>query len=130
MRCKKNIHNSQLHSDRLRVKIDENNAEEVPHMTTLEILDRLQGDALKDGELRKKLLATRLEKDPLTVFCRLCRSLGYELYEMDLVSAGEDFYATMRRSTNGGGENSPKLEGEDDFYELQMASLEAAEKAE
>lgn len=30
-------------------------------MTTLEILDRLQGDALKDGELRKKLLATRLE---------------------------------------------------------------------
>ena len=35
-------------------------------MTTLEILDRLQGDALKDGELRKKLLATRLEKDPLT----------------------------------------------------------------
>lgn len=129
-RCKKNIHNSQLHSDRLRVKIDENNAEEVPHMTTLEILDRLQGDALKDGELRKKLLATRLEKDPLTVFSRLCRSLGYELYEMDLVSAGEDFYATMLRSTNGGGENSPKLEGEDDFYELLMASLEAAEKAE
>ena len=99
-------------------------------MTTLEILDRLQGDALKDGELRKKLLATRLEKDPLTVFCRLCREPGYELYEMDLVSAGEDFYATMRRSTNGGGENSPKLEGEDDFYELLMASLEAAEKAE
>ena len=63
-------------------------------MTTLEILDRLQGDALKDGELRKKLLATRLEKDPLTVFCRLCRELGYELYEMDLISAGEDFYAT------------------------------------
>ena len=99
-------------------------------MTTLEILDRLQGDALKDGELRKKLLATRLEKDPLTVFCRLCRELGYELYEMDLVSAGEDFYATMRRSTNGGGENSPKLEGDDDFYELLMASLEAAVKAE
>lgn len=66
-------------------------------------------------------MATRLEKDPLTVFCRLCRELGYELYEMDLVSAGEDFYATMRRSTNGGGENSPKLEGEDDFYELLMA---------
>lgn len=56
-------------------------------MTTLEILDRLQGDALKDGELRRKLLATRLEKDPLTVFCRLCRELGYELYEMDLISA-------------------------------------------
>ena len=47
-------------------------------MTTLEILDRLQGDALKDGELRKKLLATRLEKDPLTVFGKpkaLCKTL-------------------------------------------------------
>ena len=97
-------------------------------MTTLEILDRLQKDALRDRELRENLLATLQEKDPLTVFCRLCRSLGYELYEMDLVSAGEDFYATMRRSTNGGGENSPMLEGEDDFYELLMASLEAAQK--
>ena len=57
-------------------------------MTTLEILDRLQKDALRDRELREKLLATRQEKDPLTVFCRLCRSLGYELYEMDLVSCG------------------------------------------
>ena len=98
-------------------------------MTTLDILDRLQKDALCDRELRKNLLATRSEKDPLTVFCRLCRSLGYELYEMDLISAGEDFYAEMRRSTNGGGENSPKLEGEDDFYELLMASLQEAEKA-
>ena len=98
-------------------------------MTTLDILDRLQKDALRDRELRKNLLATRSEKDPLTVFCRLCRSLGYELYEMDLISAGEDFYAEMRRSTNGGGENSPKLEGEDDFYELLMASLQEAEKA-
>ena len=97
-------------------------------MTTLEILDRLQNDALRDRELREKLLATRQEKDPLTVFCRLCRGLGYELYEMDLVSAGEDFYATMRRSTNGGGENSPMLEGEDDFYALLLASLEAAQK--
>ena len=44
--------------------------------------------------------------------------------------AGEEFYAEIKRSTNGGGENSPKLEGEDDFYELLMASLEAAEKAE
>ena len=98
-------------------------------MTTLDILDRLQMDALRDRELRIQLLTTRKEKDPLTVFCCLCRSLGYELYEMDLISAGEDFYAEMRRSTNGGGENSPKLEGEDDFYELLMASLQEAEKA-
>ena len=45
-------------------------------MTTLEILDRLQGDALKDGELRRKLLATRLEKDPLTVFADYAGNLA------------------------------------------------------
>ena len=53
-----------------------------------------------------------------------CRELGYEVYDMDLITAGEEFYATMRRSTNGGGENSPMLEGEDDFYELFFAGLE------
>ena len=39
------------------------------------------------------------------------------------VQEGEEFYASMRRSTNGGGENSPMLEGEDDFYELFFASI-------
>lgn len=44
---------------------------------------------------------------------------------MDLIQAGEEFYAAMKRSTNGGGENSPVLEGEDDFYELFFAELES-----
>ena len=56
-------------------------------------------------------------------FCRKCQELGYELYPMELVNAGEEFYASMKRSTNGGGENSPKLEGEDDLYELFFAAL-------
>ena len=60
----------------------------------------------------------------MTAFCKKCQSLGYPVYEMDLIEAGEEFYATMRRSTNGGGENSPMLEGEDDFYELFFAGLE------
>ena len=42
---------------------------------------------------------------------------------MDLVSAGEDSYAAMRRSTNGGGENSPLLQGEDDLYEMFLIEL-------
>lgn len=46
---------------------------------------------------------------------------------MDLISAGEEFHATMKRSTNGGGENSPMLIGEDDFYELFMAGIEKIE---
>lgn len=92
--------------------------------STVEMLDELQTRALHDEDVRKKLLATREESDPLKAFCRVCRELGYEIYEMELVCAGEEFYAAMRRSTNGGGENSPQLAGEDDFYELFMASIE------
>ena len=62
-------------------------------------------------------------RTPLSDFCRLSRQAGIELYEMDLLSAGEDYYAAMRRSTNGGGENSPLLVGEDDYYELFLEEL-------
>ena len=57
-------------------------------------------------------------------FCQICRSMGYEIYEMELICAGEEFHAAMKRSTNGGGENSPKIDGEDDFFELFLSSLE------
>lgn len=90
----------------------------------VEMLDELQHKAGKNEAWRQKLLATRNEEDPLSAFCKACRELGYEIYEMDMIVAGEEFYATMRRSTNGGGENSPLLEGEDDFYELFFAQLE------
>ena len=92
-------------------------------MDVLEILDRLQQDAMHDEKMKQELIATRGEKNPLEDFCRKCRLLGYELYKMDVLQAGEEFYASMRRSTNGGGENSPKLQGEDDFYELFFAGL-------
>ena len=39
---------------------------------------------------------------------------------MELIAAGEAFHA----ATNGGGENSPMIEAEDDFYELFFANLE------
>ena len=89
----------------------------------MEMLEKLQHRAHQDPELREELLATRKEEDPLGAFCRKCRELGYEIYEMELVCAGEEFHAAMKRSTNGGGENSPKLAGEDDFYELFFAGL-------
>lgn len=92
-------------------------------MNTLELLDRLQKKALQDSNLRKELLQTREDKNPLAAFCKKCRQLGYEIYEMELIQAGEEFYAQIKRSTNGGGENSPMLEGEDDFYEMFFASL-------
>lgn len=99
-------------------------------MNTLELLDKLQRQAIQDEKLRKELLATRQAENPLGAFCRKCRELGYEIYEMELVTAGEEFYAEMKRSTNGGGENSPKLEGEDDFYEMFLASMEEEEENE
>ena len=58
-------------------------------MTTVEILDKLQQDALRDVELRQRLLATRREVNPLSAFCRACQALGYEIYQMDLLQAGE-----------------------------------------
>lgn len=88
------------------------------------ILDELQNRALRDETVKEKLLATKAAADPLKEFCRVSRELGYELYEMDMIVAGEEFYASMRRSTNGGGENSPMLDGEDDFYELFFASIQ------
>ena len=88
------------------------------------ILQAVRRLALKDLELSARLLATRKEENPVGSFCRIVTSLGYPLYEMDLINAGEEYYANMRRSTNGGGENSPLLTGEDDYYEMFLAELE------
>ena len=87
------------------------------------MLDELKSKARRDEKLRAELLETRKNEQPLRAYCRKCRELGYEIYDMDLITAGEEFYATMRRSTNGGGENSPKLSGEDDMYELFMTAI-------
>lgn len=92
-------------------------------MNTAELLDELQKKALSDESVRQRLLATRKESYPEEAFCREARAMGYPIYLMELINVGEEFYAAMRRSTNGGGENSPMLEGEDDFYELFFAVM-------
>lgn len=74
-------------------------------------LEVLQKKAAEDIQLRKRLWDTRKSQNPLSDFCRICREQGEELY------------AAMKRSTNGGGENSPVLKGEDDLYELFFAQL-------
>ena len=88
-----------------------------------EMLDELKRKARKDPKIREALLATRREKNALSAFCAVCRSFGYPVYEMDLIQEAEEAYAAMRRSTNGGGENSPLLSGEDDYYEMFFADL-------
>ena len=72
------------------------------------MLDELREKALKDRNIWQELMDTRKSEHPLAAFCAKCRELGYQIYEMDLIT----------------GENSPKLAGEDDFYELFFASLE------
>ena len=93
-------------------------------MDVVEIMEACAKKAAKDDGLRKEFLQTRDLPRPLEAFCGICQKLGYQLYPMDLITVGEEYYAAMRRSTNGGGENSPMLEGEDDYYELFLASLE------
>lgn len=93
-------------------------------MKVLDELERFREAALRDGALREEIIGTKAEQEPLSAFCRLARAKGFEIYEMDLVYAGEEAYAGMRRATNGGGENSPMLENEDDYYSLFMAAIE------
>ena len=93
-------------------------------MNVLDELERFREAAMRDGALREKIIKTKKEAEPLSAFCRMARAEGFEIYEMDLVYAGEEAYAGMRRATNGGGENSPMLENEDDYYSLFMAAIE------
>ncbi len=92
-------------------------------MDVEEMLDQLKRMAEKDPALKNELLATRHAENPLSAFCAAARERGIGLYEMDVLTAGESAYAAIKRSTNGGGENSPVLEGEDDYYEMFLAGL-------
>ena len=92
-------------------------------MEITRMLEELKRKAKEDDAVRQALLNTRLDKNPVTAFCAKCREYGYPIYAMELIAAGEEAYAAMRRSTNGGGENSPMLQWEDDYYELFFADL-------
>ena len=90
-----------------------------------EELDRLLKKARADADLRRRLLATREAAAPLTAFCEVANEAGCQVDVMGLIEEGESSYAAMKRSTNGGGENSPLLEGQDDEYTLFLASIES-----
>ena len=93
-------------------------------MNVTEILDLVKKRAKEDEAFRQALLDTAKKEKPVTEFCKICTEHGFELSAFELVTAGEDAYAAMKRSTNGGGENSPILEGQDDEYSLFLASIE------
>ena len=93
-------------------------------MGVAEILEQLRIKALSDPALKAALLATRDHPDPLSEFCRISTNAGLPISDMDVIEYGEYAYASMRRSTNGGGENSPLLNTEDDTYEVFLSELE------
>ena len=66
----------------------------------MEILDEMKVKAQDNPQLRRELLDTMKEKAPYDMFCEICRKCGCELWPMDLVEAGEEMYAEIKRSNN------------------------------
>lgn len=89
-------------------------------------LMELQNKAMRDSELRKRLLATRNDDDPARAFCVECMAEGYDISLYELLTAGEEFCAAMLRSVNGGGVEAP--DGWDDFYGMFMEALSEYDK--
>ena len=54
--------------------------------------------------------------------------VGIEIYPMDLADADESAYAAMRRSTNGGGENSPHLSWEGEILEALVDEIRRGQR--
>ena len=98
--------------------------EEELKMNVEETLEALRRKALHDPALKDALLATKKHPNSLGEFCKISTEAGFPLYDMDVIEYGESAYASMKRSTNGGGENSPLLDGEDDAYEMFLYELE------
>ncbi len=97
-------------------------------MEITEKLDELLEKATKDAGLRDKLLATRNSANPIADFCAIASDNGFPMTVMDIVNQGEEFYAEIKRSTNGGGENSPDLDFQNDEYSIFMMRLTGLEK--
>ena len=92
-------------------------------MNLEELLEALYEAARKDPALQTALLESSLSKEPVCAFCAAAYEAGFPIGEMDLVFAGEEEYAARRRSTNGGGENSPALSGAEDYHELFLSRI-------
>lgn len=90
-----------------------------------EMLDRLFEKAKADEDLRKKLIDTKKSDNSLADFCAIATENGLELSVMDMINQGEEFYAEIKRSTNGGSENSLDLDEWNDEYNIFMMRLEA-----
>lgn len=93
-------------------------------MGITEKLDELLAKAANNPDLKKMLFSTRNSQSPLSDFCRIAADNGITISVMDIVNHGEEFYTEIKRSTNGGGENSPDLDYQNDEYSIFMMRLD------
>lgn len=93
-------------------------------MFVYENFEKLRVLARANPELKQQLLDTRKQKNALTSFCRIAVQNGCDLSPMDVIEAGEESYTAMKRSTNGGGENSPMLGTWNNYFEMFLDELE------
>ena len=92
-------------------------------MGITEKLDELLDMARDNAELKERLLDTQRSVNPVADFCAIASENGIYMSVMDIVNQGEEFYAEIKRSTNGGGENSPDLDFQNDEYSIFMMRL-------
>lgn len=88
------------------------------------LLDQIREKACKDADFKARILDAYLGQKSIVDFCRECNKAGIEIYPMDIADADESAYAAMRRSTNGGGENSPHLSWEENIIEEFVRELQ------
>ena len=91
-------------------------------MNTFQKLDKLTALAKADDALRRALLATREEKDPMMAFCTLAQENGVELYLGELFAVGQEYSDNQCKSTNGG--NPTPYTAFDDAYENFLVGIE------
>lgn len=92
-------------------------------MDIKEKLEELLEKAKNDVTIRNRLLETSKAENPLSDFCEIATAAGLSMSVMDIVNQGEEFYAEIKRSTNGGGENSPDLDFQNDEYSIFLMRL-------
>ncbi len=91
-------------------------------MNTFQKLDKLTALAKADEQLRRALIHTREEKDPMLSFCRLAQEAGVELYLGELFAVGQEYSDNQCKSTNGG--NPTPYDAFDDAYENFLVGIE------
>ena len=88
------------------------------------ILDELQKKALKDEKLKTTAPRNQNRSRPAICLLQDLPESWLRIIRNGINCGRRSIPCRNERSTNGGGENSPMIEAEDDFYELFFANLE------